>query len=91
ESKEAQEIAVKYMSPSKPSPALTKEEADSIAIKSDAISKYFEENITKFILGSRPLSEWDDYVSGLKKLGVEDVVKVRQKAYDRQQAALTQK
>ena len=43
-----------------------------------------EENITKFVLGQQPLSEWDNYVDQLKKLGIEDVLKVYNDALARQ-------
>ena len=32
--------------------------------------------------GSRALSEWDNYVAGLESLGINEVQKVFQEAYD---------
>jgi putative aldouronate transport system substrate-binding protein len=86
----AQEIALNYMKPRKPTPALTPEEIDAISLKRDAIGKYYQENVSKFIVGQRPMSEWDDYVQDLIKLGVNDVLAVWQGAYERQQALLNQ-
>jgi putative aldouronate transport system substrate-binding protein len=88
QSREAQQIALDYMRPMRPDPALTAEEQESIQIKRDAVGKYFEENISKFIVGQRPMSEYDAYLQGLKDLGAEDILAVYQKAYERQKAQL---
>lgn len=37
----------------------------------------------KFILGVEPLSKFDDYVSQVKKMNVDEAVKINQAAYDR--------
>lgn len=37
----------------------------------------------KFILGNIRMSEWDNYISTLKKMNVEEMIKIRQAAYDR--------
>ena len=47
------------------------------------IKTYAEENIVQFIRGVKPLSEWNDYVNELKKLGIEELLEVYQAAYDR--------
>jgi len=39
--------------------------------------------VLKFILGAEPMSKFDDYVAQLKKLGIDDAVKITQAAYDR--------
>ena len=49
---------------------------DIAAIK-DAVSAYddiermIDEETAKFITGTRPLGEWDDFVASLKKIGIE--------------------
>ena len=85
ESKNAYLEGLKYEAPPATLPALTKEENDAISIKTQAIGKYAEENITKFVLGAKPLSEWDSYKEGLKKLGLDDVLKVYNDAEARRQ------
>ncbi len=47
------------------------------------IGTYRDEMIAKFINGTESLSNWDTYVAQLKKLGIDEVVKVRQQQYDR--------
>ncbi|WP_168121485.1 extracellular solute-binding protein [Paenibacillus sp. HB172176] len=85
ETKAAYEEASKHIAPASEVAVFTKDEADSIAIKKDAIGKYTSENISKFIIGQRPMSEWDDYVKGLDNLGLNDVLKVYEQAYARSQ------
>ena len=49
---------------------------DIAAIK-DAVSAYddiermIDEETAKFIAGTRPLNEWDDFIASLKKIGVD--------------------
>ena len=51
------------------------------------IETTMDENIVKFIVGDRPLSEFDDFVDTLIGLGIEDCIAVEQAAYDRYMAA----
>ncbi len=87
ESKKAYTEAEKYVGPMSALPSVTKSEDDAIKLKSQAIGKYVDENISKFVLGEKPLSDWNSYVEGVKKLGVDDVLKV----YNDAQARLDKK
>jgi putative aldouronate transport system substrate-binding protein len=60
---------------------LTKED---IAVITAATGTYIEENLTGFILGTKPLSEWDSFIAGLSSYGdinwaVEQYNKAEQK------------
>lgn len=46
------------------------------------IDTYVDEMTTKFILGLEPLSKWDTYVDQVKKMGIDKVLEIYQKAYD---------
>lgn len=46
-----------------------------------AVRDHFKANIDKFIMGTRPISEWDAFVNELKDLGVEDLTKAYNDAY----------
>lgn len=46
------------------------------------IDTFVDEQITKFILGQEPLSNWDNYVNTVKEMGIEEVLEIYQKAYD---------
>jgi putative aldouronate transport system substrate-binding protein len=45
------------------------------------INTYAEEMIAKFILGTEPMSNWDNYVAEIKKLGIDKLVKYYNDTY----------
>lgn len=85
EARAAYEEGLKYMAPMSILPPLTKEENDAITIKKEAVGKYCDETISKFVLGQKSLDEWDEYVKQLKKLGMDDILKVYNDAEARRQ------
>lgn len=48
-----------------------------------SINAYKDEMILKFMLGIEPLSKYDEYVNQMRKMGIDDVVKIQQTALDR--------
>lgn len=46
------------------------------------ITKYVTENATRFILGDRPLSEWDAYVAEFERMGLDRYISIAQETYD---------
>ena len=50
------------------------------------INTFVQETTTKFILGKKPIDEFDSYVEELKKMGIDKVIAIRQSAYDRYMA-----
>lgn len=68
-----------------PTPALklTDAEKDSYEAKMTPIRTFIEENVIKFMTGIEPMSKWDEYVAQLKKLGIDDLAKYKQQAYQR--------
>ncbi|GIP40103.1 sugar ABC transporter substrate-binding protein [Paenibacillus sp. J31TS4] len=73
----------KYEAKMQPRVAYTDAENEQLSTLNDSISKYKEEQVAKFILGQRPLSEWDAYVAEFKKLGVQKVLDINKTAYER--------
>ena len=61
----------------------TAEESLLIANKLTDISSHVEQMRAKFITGIEPFSNWDAYVAAIEKMGIEDVLQVKQAAYDR--------
>ncbi|WP_062350186.1 extracellular solute-binding protein [Bacillus kwashiorkori] len=62
----------------------TLEEQETTNTLRPDIDKYIEQMEAKFVTGELSIDkEWDKYVSTLNKLGIEDIVKVNQAAYDR--------
>ncbi|WP_127588559.1 extracellular solute-binding protein [Paenibacillus koleovorans] len=64
----------------------TIKEGEEIAKLMTDIQTYQDETIAKFILGQSPI-DWDKFVSTLKSLGIETVIKHRQSQYDRAKAS----
>lgn len=50
------------------------------------LSTYFSENLTAFIMGTRPLNEWDNYIAEMGKMHLSDVIAVHQASIDRAKA-----
>lgn len=66
-----------------PSFLYTEEENEFLISKGSDISKYVEEMRDKFISGSVPLSEWDNYVKEIEGMGLEEYMEIQQDAFDR--------
>lgn len=66
-------------------PALyfTQMEAMQISSKWSDIDTYKQEQVNRFIMNERPIEEYDQFVDELLQMGIEDVTKVYQAAYDR--------
>ena len=47
------------------------------------IETYEDENIVKFVVGDKSLDEFDNFVSTLKQMGIDDCTAIEQAAYDR--------
>jgi putative aldouronate transport system substrate-binding protein len=65
---------------------LTADETEKRAKIMTDVNTYSEEMVLKFITGAEPLSNFDHYVAQLKKLGIDEAVKITQAAYDRYSA-----
>ena len=49
----------------------------------DDLDTYVKENLVNFINGSRPLSEYDDYLAQCYAMGAEQLIEIKQQALDR--------
>ncbi len=63
--------------------ALNDDEDDRAAAILDDILAYCEEQISKFILGQLPMSEWDNFQQGLIDMGVEELLEIYSTAFAR--------
>ncbi len=66
-----------------PNLMLTDEENESIKSKLVTLETFVEENIVKFIYGEISIGEWDEFLEQLEDLGINDVIKVYNTAYER--------
>ena len=63
--------------------AMTEDEGAEYRDAYNAINTYMKECMQKFILGEMSFDEWDDYVSKMESMGLENCRKIQQAAYDR--------
>jgi putative aldouronate transport system substrate-binding protein len=55
----------------------TPEESDVMSRLGNDIMTYVQEQIPRFIMGIRPISEWDDFVSALQDdMGLDKVTEI---------------
>lgn len=76
-------FADKMSERSYPTVTYTDEESELISEKWSDIDTYAKEMITKFILGTESLDNWDSFISTLEQLGINDILEARQTAYER--------
>ncbi|NLO48735.1 MAG: hypothetical protein GX111_10510 [Clostridiales bacterium] len=61
---------------------LSAEAGNEVTALSGDLSTYYAENYNAFFDGSRPLSEWDDYIASLMEMGLERVYEIYQSELD---------
>ncbi|WP_063516072.1 hypothetical protein [Schleiferilactobacillus harbinensis] len=61
----------------------TRQESKEIAQIMNTMGTYVKERAIKFITGELPMSQFDSFMTGLKKQGVDRYLKIQQDAYDR--------
>ena len=64
-------------------PSFSEEENIQLSAIATDIESFTDEQVVSFITGSRPLSEWDNYVASLKGMNLEQYLAIYQAAYDR--------
>ncbi|MDF2718677.1 MAG: extracellular solute-binding protein family 1 [Paenibacillus sp.] len=70
---------------SKLMPPLTMNSAESLkqtSIMND-VNPYYEEMVNKFIMGVEPLDNFDKFVATIRKMGIDEVIRLKQDALDR--------
>ena len=63
--------------------ALTDEESSQISSTLTSIKTFKEEMTYAFIMGNKPLSEFDEYIEQLHNMGIDDVLKIYNGALER--------
>ena len=63
--------------------SLTDDEAALVADYKTSIDSFVTENVTKFIIGQRPMSEWDAFREELLQLPVDELLAIYEQAYNR--------
>lgn len=63
--------------------SFSEEESDRMSALTSDINTYIREQQAKFITGTAPFSEWDNYVKTIERMGLEDYMSIYQAAYER--------
>ena len=63
--------------------SFTAQESKEMTDYTTSITTFVEENIQKFVLGQKPLSEWDQFQKELSELDVDELLKYYETAYNR--------
>ena len=61
----------------------TQEETDAISTNLTDMTLYILEEQAKFIAGTRPFTDWDDYVNTIQNMQLIKITEAKQAAYDR--------
>jgi len=59
-----------------PDLVFTREESQAIAELSTSLNTYIEEGISKFVLGTKPMAEFDDFIKGLEKFDTKKLLDI---------------
>lgn len=62
---------------------LTADENSRIASIMSEVNTYKDEMYLKWLMGQESIDKYDAYVQQIKKMGIDEVIKIRQAAYDR--------
>ncbi|NLM61731.1 MAG: extracellular solute-binding protein [Clostridiales bacterium] len=65
---------------------MTAEEGQEYSVTYGDIQTYVYETIPQFIIGSKPISEFDDFVNQIKAMGIDRCIELQQNALDRYNA-----
>ena len=63
--------------------SLTIEESERYTAMAGDLFTHAAENISKFVTGTKPMSEWDSFLGELRSMKIEDCIALKQAAYDR--------
>ena len=63
--------------------ALNDEEQDRASAILDDLKSYCQEELSKFLLSQKPMSEWDGFQKGVIEMGCEELLEIYTTAYDR--------
>ncbi len=66
-----------------PSLSLLSDETAEFSEIYDALSEYIDNAVDEFILGIRPISDYDTFIDELKGMGAERMIQIQQNAYNR--------
>ena len=69
--------------PFNPSVPLNQDEKPTYKEKMGAIKTKVDEDLLKFVIGTRDIAEYDNFVKEVQDLGIQELIDIKQAAYDR--------
>ena len=66
-----------------PTLILSEDEQSVVTEYWNDIDTYCREMITKFMIGTEDISNWDSFIDTIKSMGIEEVLAAKQSAYER--------
>lgn len=66
--------------------AATDEENERISELTADFETYYQELLTKLILGQQSMDDWDTYIAEMQELGLDELISITQARYDRAHA-----
>ncbi|HJC24424.1 MAG TPA: extracellular solute-binding protein [Candidatus Eisenbergiella merdavium] len=66
--------------------AATDEENERISELTADFETYYQELLTKLILGQQSMDDWDTYIAQMQELGLDELISITQARYDRAHA-----
>ncbi|MEU0618405.1 extracellular solute-binding protein [Streptomyces albogriseolus] len=76
-------MAARKELPTDPPHPLRAEEQEQATLWDTPLKDHVTQNALRFVLGKRPLSEWDDYVKELKAKNMDRYIELHNQAYER--------
>ncbi len=76
-------MAAREELPTDPPHPLRAEEQEQATLWDTPLKDHVTQNALRFVLGKRPLSEWDDYVKELKAKNMDRLIELHNQAYQR--------
>ena len=70
--------------------SLTLEEQTEVAQLENEMTTYSDGEILKFVMGEKPMSEYDDFLKTCQDMGLTRMIEIQQAAYDRAMEALNE-
>ena len=61
----------------------TPEESEEVAALTGPLSTYVQEELTNFIMGTRKMDDWDNFIKSVKGMQADRIVELKQAAYER--------
>jgi putative aldouronate transport system substrate-binding protein len=65
-----------------PNVLMTQEDTERLVVLTTDINTYVKDTLAKWIINGGADNEWDAYLAQLKKMGIDEMIKIYQKYYD---------